>query len=72
MSPMPNSQPLMSPKVKLHDGIIGALILVSTLLAWAHDPRWLALTALTAGIMISSAFTGFCPVHWAISKVLRS
>ncbi len=62
---------LMTQKVKLHDGIIGALITTSVALAWYVDPRWMWLAGLTAVIMISSAFTGFCPVHWAISKLVK-
>lgn len=62
---------LMAPKIKLHDGIIGGLIFTSVALAWAFDPRWIALAGLTALIMISSAFTGFCPVHYLISKFVR-
>lgn len=63
--------PLMSTKTKLHDGIIGALILFSAVMAWQFDPRWLALAALTAAIMISSAFTGFCPVHFLVNKFVK-
>ncbi|APR80041.1 Hypothetical protein A7982_05388 [Minicystis rosea] len=62
----------MTKKIKIHDGIIGGLILCSVLMAWKLDPRWLALTALTAVIMISSAFTGFCPVHFLVDKVVKS
>ena len=62
----------MTAKIKLHDGIIGALILFGTLMAWKVDPRWLALSALTATVMISSAFTGFCPVHYLVGRYLRS
>lgn len=43
----------------------------SVALAWYVDPRWMWLAGLTAVIMISSAFTGFCPVHWAISKLVK-
>lgn len=62
----------MTKKIKIHDGIIGGLILFSALMAWRFDPRWIALAGLTAVIMISSAFTGFCPVHYALGKLIRS
>ena len=62
---------VMTKKIKIHDGIIGALLLASALLAWLVDPRFIGLTALTAVIMISSAFTGFCPVHFLVSKIVR-
>ena len=63
---------LMTPKVKIHDGIIGGLILFSAVMAWQVDPRFMALAGLTAVIMISSAFTGFCPVHFLVSKFVKS
>jgi hypothetical protein len=62
---------LMTPKVRLHDGIIGALLVGSVALAHFVDVRFLGLAGLTGLIMFSSAFTGFCPVHWAISKLSR-
>ena len=34
----------MTRKIKIHDGIIGTLILTSVVLAWAVDPRWFALS----------------------------
>lgn len=66
-----DSQPLMSKKTRIHDGIVGGLIAISALLAWQVDPRWIALAGLTAVIMISSSFTGFCPVHFLVSKIYR-
>ncbi len=63
---------LMTPKVKLHDGIVGALVLGSTLLAWKVDPAFIWLAGLTGAIMISSAFTGFCPVHFLVSKIVKA
>jgi hypothetical protein len=49
---------MMTRKVKIHDGIIGALLVASAGLAVAVDPRFVWLTALTGLIMLSSAFTG--------------
>lgn len=62
----------MTPKIKIHDGIVGALIVGSTGLAWAVDPRWIALAGLTGLIMVSSAFTGFCPVHFLVGKFVKT
>ena len=61
----------MTKQIKIHDGIVGALVLTSAALAWFVDPRWLGLTVLTSLIMISSAFTGFCPVHYTVGKVVK-
>ncbi len=66
------TQPLMSKKIKIHDGIVGAIVALSALMAWQFDPRWIGLAGLTAAIMISSSFTGFCPVHFLVSKIVRN
>jgi hypothetical protein len=60
----------MTTKIKIHDGILGSLFLFTAATGWLVDPRWMGLTALTAAIMISSAFTGFCPVHYLVGKWL--
>jgi len=62
---------VMTKKIKIHDGIIGALILGSSLGGVFVDARIMWLAALTAAIMISSAFTGFCPVHYTIGKLIK-
>ncbi len=61
----------MTKKIKIHDGIVVALILTSVAGAWFIDPRCIALAGLTSLIMISSAFTGFCPVHYAVGKLVQ-
>ena len=60
----------MTRNVKVHDGIIGVLLLGTTALALLVDPRFGWLTLATGGIMLQSSFTGFCPVHWAVNKAL--
>lgn len=65
---MPEPTPLMSARVKVHDGVIGVLLVVSTVLTATVDPRFVWLVGLTGAIMISSAFTGFCPVHFLVRK----
>jgi hypothetical protein len=60
----------MTTQTKLHDATIGVLVLASTGLAWFVDPRWIGLAGLTALVMISSAFTGFCPIHYTIGKLV--
>jgi len=61
----------MSKRTKIHDGIIGALVLASVLLAWQLDVRWLGLAGLVAVVMLSSTVTGFCPVHFLVGKLVR-
>ncbi len=61
----------MTKQIKLHDGIVGGIMLLAAILAWQVDPRWIFLVGLTAAIMVSSAFTGFCPVHYVIGRFTR-
>jgi hypothetical protein len=67
---MSTTAPLMSRRVKLHDGIIGALLVLTAVLTLTVDVRFLWLGAATGAIMFSSAFTGFCPVHFVVRKLL--
>ena len=67
---MQTPTPLMSQRVKIHDGIIGALLIITTLLTAFVHLNFVWLLALTGAIMLSSAFTGFCPVHFAVRKAL--
>jgi hypothetical protein len=59
-------------ELKIHDGILGAIILLSVLLGMYVNPMWFWLAGVVAVVMISSAFTGFCPVHFILSKILPS
>lgn len=67
---MTNSTPLMSRRVKVHDGIIGGLLVVTTVLSATVDPRFIWLVGLTGAIMVSSAFTGYCPVHDGVRRAM--
>ena len=62
--------PLMSARVKVHDGVIGALLVATTVATVAVDVRAVWLVGLTGAIMVSSAFTGFCPVHFLVRKAM--
>jgi hypothetical protein len=42
--------------------ILGAIVVISVLLAWYAHPAWLWLTLLTGLHMLQIAFTGFCPM----------
>ena len=57
-------------ELKVHDGIVGTLILLSVGASVMLNPAWLWLAGVIAVLMISSAFTGFCPVHFVLSKVM--
>jgi len=60
----------MQTKIKVHDGIVGATILMSVVLAMTVNPQWLYLAGVIAVLMVASAFTGFCPVYFILNKVM--
>ena len=57
-------------ELKVHDGIIGAATLLSVVAGSMVDPLWFWLACVIGVIMLSSAFTGFCPLHFVLSKVM--
>ncbi len=42
--------------------IAGTIVLSSAMLAWFHDPRWIALTAFVGANLLQSAYTNWCPM----------
>jgi hypothetical protein len=60
----------MKAKIKIHDGIVGAVILGSVVLGMMVSPAWLYVAGVIGALMISSAFTGFCPVYFVLNKLL--
>lgn len=61
----------MKKKVRVHDGIVGSLILGSLILAEVSHPHWSRLAMLISILMIISFFTGFCPVYFILDKVMK-
>ncbi len=57
-------------ELKVHDGIIGAVTLLSVVAGVMISPVWFWLAGVIGVVMISSAFTGFCPLHFVLSKIL--
>ena len=57
-------------KIRLHDGITGALYLSSVLLANYINLSfgWIAIAV--AGLQIVSPFTKFCPVYFVLNKMM--
>lgn len=60
----------MQTKIKVHDGIVGATILLSVVLAMKVNPQWLYLAGVISVLMVFSALTGFCPVYFILNKVM--
>lgn len=61
---------LMKNKIKIHDGIVGAVISTSVILGLAGNPQWLYVAGAIGVLMVSSAFTGFCPVYFVLNKMM--
>ena len=57
-------------ELRIHDGIVGGSILLSVVVGMQVDPVGLWLAGLISAVMFSSAFTGFCPVHFLLSKIM--
>ena len=60
----------MKKKVKIHDGIVGTIYLVSIILGMMVNMQWLYLAGAVAVLQILSAFTGFCPVYFVLNKMM--
>lgn len=62
----------MQSKIKVHDGIVGLIILASIVLGLKADPAWFYVAGVIGALMVSSAFTGFCPVYFVLNKLMPS
>lgn len=49
-------------------GIAGSFILISLLLAYYVDLKWLWFTAFVGANLLQSAFTDWCPMVWILGK----
>ena len=59
----------MNRKRRIHDGIVGAVIAAGVALGLWVAPEWLWLPGLIGLAMVQSAFTGFCPVYYALDRL---
>lgn len=57
-------------KVKIHDGIVGALILACVVVGFKVSVIGYYVAGGLGALMISSAFTGFCPVYFLLNKLM--
>lgn len=62
----------MGEHTRVHDGIVGIIVLGGTLLGYWVSPYWYWIPGVIGALMIQSAFTGFCPVYYSLSKLLRA
>ena len=61
----------MKNKTRVHDGIVGAIYLLSVVLALTVNIQWIYLAGAVAVLQISSLFTGFCPVYFILDKSMK-
>ena len=59
-------------ELRIHDGIIGLVVLLSVVIGMKVDPMGFWLAGLIGLVMFSSAFTGFCPLHYVLGKGIPS
>ncbi len=57
-------------ELKVHDGLVGTFVLASILAGVFVSIAWLWVAGALSVLMISSAFTGFCPLHFVLNKVM--
>ena len=55
-------------KRNVHDGIVGIVIFSSVALGHYVDPLWLIVPAVLGLVLLQSAFSGFCPLYYALDK----
>ena len=49
-------------------GFAGFFILISLILAYFVNPKWLGFTAFVGFNLFQSAFTNWCPMMWVLKK----
>jgi len=59
----------MRTRTQVHDAIVGAILLVTLVLAKTGSHHWLYVTGAIALLMVSSVVTGFCPVYFLMNKL---
>ena len=54
---------------RVHDGIVGLVIILGVILGCYVDPMWLWLPGILGVILAQSAITGFCPLYYTLNKL---
>ena len=62
----------MHNKRRLHDAIVGLLVTIGVALGNYVSAHWLLLPAVIGVTLIQSGVTGFCPVYFALDRLLPS
>lgn len=59
-------------KRRMHDAIVGLLVTVGVALGHYVSAHWYLLPAVIGVTLIQSGVTGFCPVYFALDRLLPS
>jgi hypothetical protein len=62
----------MRHKRQVHDAIVGLLVTVGVALGHYVSAHWYLLPAVIGMTLIQSGVTGFCPVYFALDRLLPS
>ena len=58
----------MDRKRRIHDGIVGAVVVAGAALGYGVDPLWLLVPGVLAVALLQSGLTGFCPLYFILDK----
>lgn len=62
----------MNQKRRIHGAIVGAVVTVGVALGYYVNAHWLLLPAVIGVTLLQSGVTGFCPVYFALDRLLPS
>ncbi len=62
----------MNQKRRIHDAIVGVVVTAGVALGHYVSPIWLLVPAVIGVTLIQSGVTGFCPVYFALDRLLPS
>ena len=58
----------MNSKRRIHDAIVGVVVMAGVALGYYADPMWLLVPGVIGVALIQSGVTGFCPVYFILDK----
>lgn len=62
----------MNRKRRMHDAIVGVVVTAGVALGHYVSAHWLILPAVIGVTLIQSGLTGFCPVYFALDRLMPS
>ena len=62
----------MNQKRRMHDAIVGVLVTAGVALGYYVSVHWLILPAAIGVTLVQSGLTGFCPVYFALDRLMPS